>query len=280
MRAGPMTMAAWAVWVALSTGATAGVYYEAKTTAEGKGADYQRASVKAWVSGDKAKVVFEQSGNPMVETGAYLITTDGGENLFMVNPKDKTYSKWDLDAMVQMVGGLNQMMNIQIKELNVQQLEERPGGVVAGIPTKYYKFRTTYRQTMKFMMMNRDDQIEEVRELWVAPELVERGLGIYLRAKPPKTVDEGFNRLMELEFEKVKGVPLKMVTVTTTRDKKGATEVRTVTMEVTKLQVMPVPDETFSIPSGYKEVQLLPTGEGEAGQENPMGKLFGGNKKQ
>ena len=40
----------------------AGIYYEAKTTAAGrKGADMQNSTVRAWVAGDKAKVLFTES---------------------------------------------------------------------------------------------------------------------------------------------------------------------------------------------------------------------------
>lgn len=271
-------LAAW-VMVFLAARAWGGVYYEAKTTGEGKGADAQSATVKAWVSGEKAKVLFEATGNPMMEPGSYWLTTDGGKTLFLVNPKDKTYGKWDLDAMVQMAAGVTKMMNLEIKEGRVEKLEERPGGTVAGLPTTYYKYRITYRQTMKFMMMSQDNRVEEIHEMWLAPELVEKALGVYLRKAPPRTVSEEFNRLLELEYQKAQGIPLRSRIAVTTRDKKGATETSVVTMEVTALQVIPVPESTFVIPQGYKEVNLLPAGEAGEGEENPMVKLFGGKKK-
>lgn len=276
------TLAMLAVAV-LAAPASSGVYYEARTTGEGKGSELQAATVKAWVSGDKAKIFFETTGNPMMKPGDYLLAFGGGQTLYLVSPKDKTYTKWDMDAMMQMAAGFTKMMKMEIHDAKVEKLEEKPGEAIAGLPTIYYKFRTTYRQTMKFMMMSQDNRVEEVRELWVAPDLVEKALGVYLRKTPPKTVSEDFNRLLALELEKVKGIPLKIRTVTTTQDKKGATQTTVVTMEVTKLQVMPVPDSTFEIPAGYKEVSLLPTGEGPdqgEGEENPMAKLFGGKKKQ
>lgn len=265
---------------ALAAPAISGVYYEARTSAEGKGTEAQNATVKGWVSGEKAKVLFESTGNAMVQKGSYLLTTDGGQTLYLVNPKDKTYSKWDMDAMIQMAAGITKMMKMEITEGSLEKLEERPGEVIVGLPTTYYKFRTHYRQTMKFMMINQDNRVEEIHELWAAPDLVEKALGVYLRKTPPKTVSEDFNRSMAVEFEKVKGIPLKSRIVTTVQDKKGAKQTTTVSMEVTKLQVMPVPDSTFEIPAGYKEVALLPTGEDSEGEENPMSQLFGGKKKQ
>lgn len=267
----------------LAARAGAGVYYEARTSGEGKGSEVHSATVKAWVSGEKAKVFFETTENPLMKPGSYLLTTDGGHTVYLVNPKDKTYGKWDMDAVIQMAGGMTKMMKLQISEGKVEKLEEKPGGVVAGLPTTYYKYRITYRQTMKFMMVSGDDRVEEIHELWVAPELVEKALGVYLRKTPPKTVSEDFNRLLEMEYQKVQGIPLKSRTVMTTQDKKGATKTSIISMEVTKVQVIPVPDATFVIPPDYREVQMLPFDGGEEageGEENPMAKLFGGKKKQ
>ncbi|MGQ9495957.1 MAG: hypothetical protein ACUVRY_06870 [Thermoanaerobaculaceae bacterium] len=75
-----------------------------------------------------------------------------------------------------------------------------------------------------------------------------------------------------MESEKVRGFPLKSRTVTTIKDKKGATETTVVTMEVLKLQMIPVPDAIFALPSEYKEVEFLPSNQGE---ENPMSKFLG-----
>ena len=42
-------------------------------------------------------------------------------------------------------------------------------------------------------------------------------------------------------------------------------------------------DGEFAVPAGFKETQLLPTGEpgegGEEGEGNPLAKMFGGKKK-
>ena len=257
--------------------ARAGVYYEAKTVAEGgKGVDQENTTVKAWVSGDAAKVEFVASNNPMLEPGAYLLTRDAGNTLYLVNPKDKTYAKYDLDAMMSMAGGVMKMMNLEVSEVKVEKLEEHPGTPVAGIPTVYSKYRTSYRQTMSFMMMKQDNRVEEINEVWSAPSLVEKALGVWLKPTPKKTGVESFDRLIAAEMSKIPGFPLKVRTVTTTTDKKGKTQTTTVTMEVTTLQAMPVPESTFALPADYKEVSLLPTGEGEGG-ENPF---FGGRRRK
>lgn len=260
----------------LVAGAHAGVYYEAKTTGEGKGAEMQVAFVKAWVSGDQAKILFESSQNPFANSGTYLLTSDGGQTIYLVNPKEKTYSRWDMKTMMGTAAAMGQMIKLEISEGKVEKLEEKPGEVVAGLPTTYYKYRQTYRQKMTFMMIKQDQQVEQVHELWVAPKLVEKALGTYLQ-KTPQTPSEEFNKLLAMEYEKVQGFPLKKRIVTTTKDKKGVTETQVVTTEVVKLEMIPVPDSTFTLPADFKKVELIPQDE-EGG--NPLGKLFGGKKKQ
>ncbi len=267
----------------LAAPAFAGVVYSARTTGEGaKGAEMQSSTVRAWVSEGNAKVLFEASENPMTESGSYLITRDGGQTIYLVNPEDKTYAKWDLEAMMQLASGAMKMVNLKITDPKVEKLGEGPGEPVIGMPTTRYKFRTSYGMQMKFFGMSQSNTIVQDEEIWSAPSLLDAGFGIWLRKSPPKTGDDQFDALMRSEMQKMNGFPLKRVTVTTTTDKNGKSETTRTTMEVTEMQMMPILDSTFEIPTGYQETQLLPTGEGEEGQQggdNPLAGLFGKKKK-
>jgi len=258
----------------------AGVYYVAQTTAEGgKSAKQQNMIVKAWASGDSGKVVFEESENPMMGKGTYIITKDGGKTMFLVDPKEKTYMKWDLDSMMGLLGGAMKMMNLKFTDPKVEALGEEPDGLVAGVPTVHYRFRTTYAMSMSFMMMKTNSRVVKEEEIWAATKLADVALGIWLRKAPPKTGNEDMDKLIQAEMSKVKGFPLKRKTMTTSTDEKDKKEVTTITMEVTELQMVPVPDSTFEIPSDYKETSLAGTGEGEQGEEsNPLLKMLGPKK--
>jgi hypothetical protein len=261
----------------------AGVYYVAKTTGEGgRGAEYQNMIVKAWASGDSGKVVFEDSQNPMMAKGSYIITKDGGKTMYLVNPKDKTYMKWDLDSMLGFVGGAMKMMNFKFSDAKVESLGEEPDGLVAGIPTTHYRYRTSYTMSMSMMMIKKTSKVLKEEEIWAAPKLAEAALGIWLRKDPPKTGNEEMDAMVKAEMGKVQGIPLKRKTVQTSTDEKGNKEVTTTLMEVTELQMVAVPDSTFEIPAGYKETSMTGGEEGgEKGQEsNPFLKMMGGNKKK
>jgi len=247
-----------AVTVLAAAPALAGMYYEARTTASGrKGAEMQNAIVKAWVAGDRAKIVFESSGNPMTKEGMYMVTTDGGKTVYMVNPKDKNYFAWDVDSMMGMAGGMMKMMNFKITDPKVERVGEEDGGLVAGLPTVHYTHRISYTQSMKFMMMNKTSKIAQVQEIWAAPRLLDAALGIWLRKTPPTLGDEGFDKLVKAQMGTVKGFPLKMKTVQTDTDEKGRSETTTTIMEVTKLDLeLSTPDSTFVIPPDYEKVDM------------------------
>jgi hypothetical protein len=268
------------VLLVLAAHSFAGVYYVAQTTAEGgKSAEKQNMIVKAWASGDSGKVVFEESKNPMMGKGTYIITKDGGKTMFLVDPKEKTYMKWDLDSMMGLLGGAMKMMNLKFTDPKVEALGEEPDGLVAGVPTVHYRFRTTYAMSMSFMMMKTNSRVVKDEEIWAATKLADAALGIWLRKTPPKTGNEDMDKLIKAEMSKVQGFPLKRKTVQTSTDEKGKKEVTTITIEVTELQMVPVPDSTFEIPSDYKETSLAGTGEGEGSEEsNPLLKMVGPKK--
>jgi len=267
--------------VLLSAQAVAGVYYEATTKGDGRAGQAQASTVKGWVHGDNARVEFVESGNPMMAKGGYMLTKDGGANLFFVNPKEKTYSKFDVESMGQMAGGVGKMMNMKFSDVKTEDLGEEMGAVIVGLPTTHYKFRVSYTMSMSFMGMKQSSKIVQDKEVWAAPKLVEAALGIWLRKSPPKMGDEEFDKLVRAQAGRIQGFPLKTITKQTTTDKNGKTETTTTIMEVTKLELDMIPNVSFDVPAGYEEVDLLGAmaGEGEDGEENPLAKMLGGKKK-
>ena len=278
-------VAAAVMAVGLSAAAQAGIYYEATTRTEGdtRGAAMTMA-VKAWVSGEQAKVEFTQSDNPFMAQGNYLLTTDGGKTLYLVNPSEKTYTQWDLEKMMGMAGGMMKMargiMHMTFSDPKVEKLGEEDGGTLLGMPTTHYTYRTSYSVETKILGMRHKSDMVNTENIWATDAMSEAALGVWLRKTPPKTGDEQLDKLVAAEVGKIKGFPLKQVTVATTTDSKGKTATNTTTMEVTALEKQAMPDGTFVLPAGYRETQMVPEGEGkDEGSENPMMKLFGGKKK-
>lgn len=244
--------------------AAAGIRYESTTVTQAQGPGGGTTAVEGWVSGEKAKILMRDSSQPMMEAGTYLLTRDGGKTVYLVNPEEKTYAEWDLQAMMGMVGGLTggglgPMLKMEFSAPKVEKLLDEDGGVVAGLPTRHTKFRTSFTMTVKVMGMGNVSDVVSEQDLWTTDQLEDVGLGVWLRSAP-RTGNEQLDKVIGAEIGKVTGFPLKMISVSTTKGKKGKETVTRTTMEVTALERRDVADSTFAMPAGYEETQLLPPG--------------------
>jgi hypothetical protein len=242
----------------------AGIHYRSVTHSEGgpqgRSSDMQ---VEGWAAGDKARVEFRESASPMMKKGMYLITKDGGRTMIMVNPEDKTYFEWDMKAMLGMAGsvmnGIGPLLKMDFSPPKVEKLLDEDGGTLLGMPTRHVRYRTSYTLTMKVLGMGNSSDVVSEQDIWTTQRLTDAALGAWLRADPPHTGNEQLDKLIAAGREKVQGIPLKMVTVSTSTDKKrGKQTVTKMTMEVTELDTSAsVPGSSFEIPAGYKETQMV-----------------------
>lgn len=269
--------------------AAAGIHYRSVTTSEvvGQGSSHT-LRVEGWVDGAKAKIEFRESDNPTMPAGAYLLTQDGGRTLYFVNPEEKTYAEWNLDAMLRAVGGMMQAMGpllrFEVSDPRVEMLAQEPGGTVAGLPTTHARYRTTYAMKVRVLGMGQASSVDRVQDIWSTDALDDVALGVWLRNRPSSTGNPELDKLMAAEMEKLRGFPLKTVEVTTTTGRKGKreSESRTV-MEVTSLdRDAATPAATFELPADYRQTEMAPVagaaGQGEEGDPdaNPFKKIFGG----
>jgi hypothetical protein len=259
--------------------AFAGVHYKSVTKTEDGQTKGSSMAVEGWVSGEKARVEFKESANPAARQGAWLLTKDGGKTIYLVDPEEKTYAEWNLQAMLGLVGsvmqGMGPLLKIEFSDPKVEKLLDEDGGTVSGLPTRHVRYRTSYIMKMRVLGMANEANVVTEQDIWSTDRLQDVGLGIWLRSDPPRTGNEQFDKLIAAEAGKTQGFPLKTVTVSTTTQKKGNKQTVTrSTMEVTQLDTSAnVPGSSFEIPAGYKETQLTPTAEQGSGQEEEQGGL-------
>ena len=249
----------------------AGIHYKSTTRTESQGARAQSSDIQAegWVSGEKVKVAFLTSnGNPMAQAGTYILSKDGGKTIYLVNPQEKTYAEWSLQGMLGAVGaimnGMGPLLKVQFADLKSTKLGEDDGGTVVGLPTRHYKYRTTYTMTGKVLGMGNTADVVSDQDIWATTRLTDAGLGVWLRAEPQRTGNAEFDKLIASEAGRFQGFPLKVVSTSTSTPKKGdKTTTTRSTVEVTSLDAnASIPASTFEIPAGYKEAQMAPTREG------------------
>jgi hypothetical protein len=247
---------------ALAAPAQAGIHYRATTKNEGVRGAEQSMEVEAWVDGANAKVLFANSDNPVLGTGTYLLTSDGGETLYLVNPEEKTYSAFDLGSMMAGAGailkGMGPMMKVSFANQKVEKLAEEAGPSILGYATTHYRFRTSYDLDIRVMGMGQSSHSDTVTDTFATTALTDAGFGAWLR-REPRTGIEDLDRMIASEVSKgIHGVPLKMVAVTKTKDQRGRESEATTTMEVTAMKEEAVPASAFALPKGYERVELTP----------------------
>ena len=247
----------------LAAPARAGVHYRAHTTIDGERGAGQTMEVEAWVDGPNAKVLFADSDNPILSSGTYLLSNDGGNTLYLVNPEEKTYSPFDLGTMMAgagaMMKGLGPMMKISFSNQKVEKLAEEPGPPILGYPTTHYRFRTVFDSEIRVMGMGQSSHNDSVTDTWTTSELTDAGFAAWLRREPPRTGIDDLDEMIGNEVKKgIQGVPLKVVAVTKVKDQRGRESETTTTMEVTALKEEAVPAATFAMPKGYERTELMP----------------------
>ena len=238
--------------VATAAYCLAGVEFVAQTRSDGGG----DVTVHAFVSGSRAKVVFVESEAEIYATGDYMLSPDEGKTLYLVSPATRTYTKYDVQAMMAGMGGMVQgmrgMMKVTFESPKIEKLLEQDGGVIAGLPTRRYRYRTSYTVSMHITGAKKVSTVME-EDIWTTEQLADPALKVWLKQDPPSTGDEQVDNMIRAEMSKVQGFPLKRVTVTRTTDATGEHSNRS-EMNVLEVKQVRVPEAEFAMPRGYTEV--------------------------
>jgi len=117
---------ALAVLAPVSAALAEGFYYEATTRDQiENGKERSRSLVRGWIDGANAKIEFADQKGTMFKPGSYLLTKDAGRTLYLVDPKEKAYSRWDLEAMLAstfaLMEGMGPLLNIDGEIIGVNQ---------------------------------------------------------------------------------------------------------------------------------------------------------------
>lgn len=260
---------------ALNAAQAAGYYYEAVTLTDGeKKAQRSEMRIRAWVDGPKAKIEFVTADkNPFFAPGSFLVTQNAAEVVYLVNTEEQTYAEFDLEKMLgtvgsimEQMGGEGGMMKMEFADISSEKLLEESGGMVLGHSTTHHRYKSGYTFRMAVMGFKQESRVDMLQDVWYTNDYDAPGFGVWLRPdRRLRTGYEEFDKLLDAEWAKLEGFPLKTVVVNTTTSKKGKTMQTTSTTEVTTLREEAIPAATFEVPAGYRQVQILPEMPADAG---------------
>jgi len=250
--------------------AWAGITFTQTTKGEGgRAADAANAVVKASIDQGHAKMEWEETNNPMFGKGTYMLVNEKGEMVF-VNTDKRTYSKFDLTAMMegmeQGMGAMSKMgFKMEVKDPKIEKTLEEPGGQMVGYPTTHYRWHTTYTMVMTMMGgMKREFPSDTTEDVWTTT-------GIEIPAVAVKAftgLGQGpmmgeLRKITELAKAKMTGFPLKRVVTSSGKGGRGGGPT-TITSVVTDIQKVSIPASTFAIPAGYTETDMMQPQRGPA----------------
>jgi len=242
--------------VAFASTSWAGITYTAVTrTILGSKNHAGDMRVRAWVDGKHARMEFIESELPELETGTYLVSTDGGETSYLIDPRSKTYERWEINNMVanmaDLMRSMRSEMKVRFEEPKIEKLVEEAGPAMNGMPTKHFRYRTSYKAYLELYETQTISTVME-EDIWTTTAIAEPGL-MELLNKRASSGDEQLDRIVQKEMDKVPGFPLKRVTSTRTETNKETSESRT-EMEIVELKNVPIAASMFQVPKGYAEL--------------------------
>lgn len=245
----------------------AGMTVTSTVKTEGAGREGENsASTRVKVDDEKARIEWIEGRNPAVPPKGYMLTRDGGLTLYMVNPEEKSYMKWDTAAMARMAAGMSGLLNMKVKEYKVEKTLEENGPEILGYPTKHYKFVTTYSMEMSVFGMKKASSGKTEQEIWSTTKIKVPAMTAFEKMASQSMAGMGdLQKAVDAEKAKsVKGFPLKTVTTTDSGTPQNPQIVKNI-MEVTEIKEGRIPAADFELPKDYKEVNMAGETDAETG---------------
>jgi hypothetical protein len=238
-------------------------YFESSSNTEIEGGAPIAAQVRGWIDGERARIEFVSGqAMPFAGSGGYMLTNDGGQTLYLVNPAERTYSEFDIEQMLGMAGTMMQamggMVRMEFSDVVNEKLGEEPGGTILGRSTTHYRYRTGYTMSMAILGMKRGSRVDTEQEFWCTSALDDAAFKVWLSPDRLRTGNEELDKIIRLQYQDLDCLPLRSRTTSVTKGD-NQPEARTVaTTEVTALREESAPAGTFDLPSGFTAKELMP----------------------
>lgn len=226
MTKGLLAGAAALAALALAAPAGAGVRYTAVSEGDGAG-----GTVRVEVEGEAVRVEFLDRGQAMFGKGDYLVSADGGDTLYWVEPKKSRYSEVDFERVARFFGrlmeGVPGLFTVRVEEPQIYRLFEERVPDRFGLPTWHVRYLMTYRQRSRSTLPARggvqstksETWNQVVQDVWFTDAVAAPAPDFWFREQFRSGYPD-FDRRMAAETRLIEGFPLRVETVevSSTRD--------------------------------------------------------------
>ena len=251
----------------LAQGLTYDFKVASTATDGGKTRELNVMAGRGQVDGTNARIDLSEAknGGPMFGTkGGYILVTEGGAKMYMVDPGDKQYYLFNTDQMmaglnstVKMIGG---MVKMTMTDPKIDFADLGAGERIQGYATRHVRQRQSMTVSVSVLGRKSSTTSADTTDLWIAPDL-KHVVNPFLRMSSAAAAMDFGNpefrqQMLAVQAKMPAGLALRSVMHGTSTDDKGKVTKTESRMDVTNVQKGPVAAATFAIPSGYKEVEM------------------------
>jgi hypothetical protein len=241
MRKSAMLFTASFVLLLLVSACRADIVYTAEMEKFGK-----KSNFKVWTSDSSAKFSVLTSDDTSMPPGMTILALDGGARYVILNASKNSYVDLTLEQFNSLRGKQALNHGVEFKSGKRDELKvDEDGGKVAGVQTRYYKFKISVTVTEQ----GQKEDIVANEEFWTAPSIKNPSHSLDMLTNQTSGISE-LDSL--LEYKKLRGYPLKRVVEISINGQPAGSSL----VEVQAIRVESLADSTFEIPATYKKIEI------------------------
>ncbi len=201
--------------LATTASAMAGIEFTSKVS-DKRGQTVSRT--QGWVDGPKAKIEYVNGQRSSgLKKGSYIVSKDGGKTVYMVDPQNKSYMKFNIDKLASQVGNFMNaaggFISLKFTDPKFKTISDNRGPEMYGLPTRHVKTETSYTVTASVFGQKNITTISRKDEVWLTKKLHDSGMQIWTQQRSIKTGNKDIDKIISAETKRLDGIPLKVISI-------------------------------------------------------------------
>lgn len=230
--------------------AIAGLAYDFTSTSSGMASQTIAGSVKA--EGKSIRIDITTGDGMLFENGSFVVSSNGGQTMSVVNPKAKTFYQLDLaqliggaDALLRQFGGA---LTFNVRNPRVRVTGGGDSDTIEGFQTRKSRVDSTYEIAVEGLGQPMVIRMQLATDVWWTDK-VSSEFTNFLQMRGFRTGVEAVDKLIATEAGTIKGFPMKQIT-TTKVNLAGNEMTTTSTSTVKNVRRAAIPASSFAVPAG------------------------------
>lgn len=195
-------------------------------------------------------------GNKDWKRGMFVLTSDGGRTLTVVNPLDRAYHDLSPATLDLEAAGAEGKLHLSVRDIDVRVEDLGAGEPVAGLPTYRYRMTRAFTATIKVLFLTKTIAISETFDFWYSRDFADTpnpvaALMVSLASVLPG-IDPVFRAAHQDAARRLPGLnPVRWVHTQRTTEGRNRPSTSVSTISIDALAPVDAPPSAFEIPRGF-----------------------------